>query len=112
MARGVHALLPPIEVVEASYCNANPEDRREWEVSSLMANVAQNILACSNTFLKVRLCACNLLKIQSCLAPLVFAEGFVNNLPLELAEFQAQQVRFCAMRIGRTHKILAKHVLK
>ncbi|KAK9834717.1 hypothetical protein WJX74_008546 [Apatococcus lobatus] len=31
MARGVHALLPPIEVVEASYCNANPEDRREWE---------------------------------------------------------------------------------
>ncbi|KAK9861073.1 hypothetical protein WJX84_000424 [Apatococcus fuscideae] len=28
---GVHALLPPIEVVEASYCNANPEDRREWE---------------------------------------------------------------------------------
>lgn len=32
MARGVHALLPPIEVVEASYCNANPEDRREWEV--------------------------------------------------------------------------------
>lgn len=34
MARGVHALIPPIEVVEASYCNANPEDRREWEVGA------------------------------------------------------------------------------
>ena len=31
MARGVHALLPPIEVVEGSWCNADPEDDREWE---------------------------------------------------------------------------------
>eukprot|EP00803_Ostreobium_quekettii_P005588 evm.model.scf_444.5 EVM.evm.TU.scf_444.5 scf_444:42235-49242(+) len=31
MARGVHALMPPIEVVVGSYCNADPENRREWE---------------------------------------------------------------------------------
>ncbi len=33
MARGLHALLPPIEVVEGSICNADPEDPRSWEVS-------------------------------------------------------------------------------
>ena len=33
MARGVHALLPPIEVVDGSWCNADPDDDREWEVS-------------------------------------------------------------------------------
>ena len=32
LARGLHALLPPIEVIRGSYCNANPENRREWEV--------------------------------------------------------------------------------
>ena len=32
LARGLHALLPPIEVIKGSYCNANPENRREWEV--------------------------------------------------------------------------------
>ncbi|CAL5229352.1 g12662 [Coccomyxa viridis] len=31
LARGLHALLPPIEVIKGSYCNANPENRREWE---------------------------------------------------------------------------------
>ena len=32
MARGVHALMPPIEVVEGSFCNADPENPSEWEV--------------------------------------------------------------------------------
>lgn len=32
MARGVHALLPPIEVMTDSWCNADPENDREWEV--------------------------------------------------------------------------------
>ena len=32
MARGVHALMPPIEVVEGSICNADPENPSEWEV--------------------------------------------------------------------------------
>lgn len=32
MARGLHALLPPIEVVADSWCNADPYDDREWEV--------------------------------------------------------------------------------
>ncbi|KAG2495977.1 hypothetical protein HYH03_005906 [Edaphochlamys debaryana] len=31
MARGLHSLLPPIEVVDGSYCNADPEDPRAWE---------------------------------------------------------------------------------
>jgi hypothetical protein len=32
MARGLHALLPPIEVVDGSFCNADPDDSRSWEV--------------------------------------------------------------------------------
>lgn len=32
MARGIHALLPPIEVVNGSWCNADPENPRLWEV--------------------------------------------------------------------------------
>ena len=32
MARGLHQLLPPIEVVDGSWCNANPDTPREWEV--------------------------------------------------------------------------------
>jgi hypothetical protein len=35
LARGLHALLPPIEVVKGSYCNANPDNPREWEVQRL-----------------------------------------------------------------------------
>lgn len=33
MARGLHQLLPPIEVVDGSWCNSNPDAPREWEVS-------------------------------------------------------------------------------
>ncbi len=32
MARGLHSLLPPIEVVEGSICNADPDNPAEWEV--------------------------------------------------------------------------------
>ena len=31
MARGLHALLPPIEVIAGSLCNADPDNRRTWE---------------------------------------------------------------------------------
>lgn len=31
MARGLHALLPPIECVKDSYCNADPRTPSEWE---------------------------------------------------------------------------------
>ncbi|KAK3270015.1 hypothetical protein CYMTET_21567 [Cymbomonas tetramitiformis] len=31
MARGVHALFPPIDVVEGSYFNADPESPDEWD---------------------------------------------------------------------------------
>jgi Mg-chelatase subunit ChlI len=33
MARGLHSLLPPIEVVENSICNSDPDDPRAWEAS-------------------------------------------------------------------------------
>jgi len=32
LARGAHALMPPIEVVAGSICNADPDDPRGWEV--------------------------------------------------------------------------------
>jgi hypothetical protein len=32
MARGLHNLLPPIEVVQESICNADPDDELDWEV--------------------------------------------------------------------------------
>jgi magnesium chelatase subunit D len=40
MARGLHALLPPIEVVDGSICNADPDDPRGWEVSPATATPA------------------------------------------------------------------------
>jgi hypothetical protein len=32
LARGLHALLPPIEVAVESICNADPDNPTEWEV--------------------------------------------------------------------------------
>jgi Mg-chelatase subunit ChlI len=37
LARGLHALLPPIEVVRGSFCNSDPENPREWEARALPA---------------------------------------------------------------------------
>lgn len=41
MARGLHSLLPPIEIVKGSWCNADPDNPREWE-DTLAAKVAAN----------------------------------------------------------------------
>ena len=35
MARGLHTLLPPIDIVEGSICNADPDDPEEWEVCTM-----------------------------------------------------------------------------
>lgn len=35
MARALHELLPPIEVVDGSCCNANPTDPRHWDDATL-----------------------------------------------------------------------------
>lgn len=32
MARSLYSLVPPIEVVTGSFCNADPENPKEWEV--------------------------------------------------------------------------------
>jgi magnesium chelatase subunit D len=48
MARGLHALLPPIEVVDGSICNADPDDPRGWEVSC-SSNSSSSLYPCSVT---------------------------------------------------------------
>jgi len=35
MARGVHSLLPPIEVIKGSRFNCNPDNRDEWDNETL-----------------------------------------------------------------------------
>jgi magnesium chelatase subunit D len=40
-ARGLHALLPPIEVVEGSICNSDPEEPGSWE-DGLFEKVQRN----------------------------------------------------------------------
>ena len=44
MARGLLALLPPIEVVDGSFCNSDPDDPRSWEVRSawVILDLARN----------------------------------------------------------------------
>jgi len=39
MARGLLALLPPIEIVDGSFCNSDPDDPRSWE-AGLAAKIA------------------------------------------------------------------------
>ena len=43
MARGVHSLLPPIEVIKGSICNADPANPDEWEdgLAEKLANMDQ-----------------------------------------------------------------------
>ena len=43
LARGLHALLPPIEVVSGSYCNADPSKPGEWEDGLADRLVAQGL---------------------------------------------------------------------
>ena len=44
LARGLHQLLPPIEIVDGSYANADPTDRREWDDITLDRFGAQTAL--------------------------------------------------------------------
>jgi magnesium chelatase subunit D len=46
MARGIHAMLPPIEVVDGSFCNADPDDLRSWEVGG-NARLVASIIGCA-----------------------------------------------------------------
>lgn len=38
LARGLHALLPPIEVASDSICNGNPDNPADWEVRFTIVN--------------------------------------------------------------------------
>lgn len=49
MARGLHKLLPPIEVVAESMCNADPDDERDWEVRRCCCSVCVSTPTCCTT---------------------------------------------------------------